>query len=99
MMLTCVTYLQTPGAHFDRAYYVSHHLPLVREAWGPFGLESIDAFFPAGDGAGMEAIAICRFRDTAALKAALAAPGTAEVMADVKQFTNISPSGPNLMPV
>ncbi len=86
-----VTYAGEAGTRFDRDHYVGTHMPLVREVWGPHGMEGADAFFPAGDGAGTIAVAVCRFRDEAALEAALAAPGTARVMADVRNFTDVAP--------
>lgn len=94
-----VTYTGTAADRFDRDYYVNAHMPLVKEAWGPLGLESADAFFPAGDGAGMIAVAICNFRDDAALEAAFASPRTPEVMADVARFTDLTPSRGRLLPL
>lgn len=87
-----VTYPGDAGTRFDRDYYVRHHLPLVMACWGPHGLESCAAFWPAGAGAGTIAIAECRFRDEAALRAALASPGTSRVMADVPRFTEATPA-------
>ncbi len=92
MTTVFVTYPGDSRTRFDRDYYVSTHLPLVRQAWGPYGLESCAAFFPAGDGAGTIAVAVCSFRDAAALQAALGAPETARVMADVATFTDATPS-------
>lgn len=87
-----VTYPGDANTRFDRDYYVEGHLPLVREAWGPYGLESIAAFFPAGDGAGTIAVAVCGFRDEDAMNAALGSPQTGRVMADVENFTDAEPS-------
>ena len=72
--------------------YVRHHLPLVRECWGPFGLDACAAFWPAGTEAGTICICECRFRDEAALRAALASPGTPHVMADIARFTDAAPA-------
>lgn len=58
------------------------------EAWSGYGLESAAAFFPPSDGAGTIAVCICRFRDDAALHAALASPQSGPVMADVAKFTD-----------
>jgi uncharacterized protein (TIGR02118 family) len=87
-----VTYPGDSDTRFDREYYVRTHLPLVMEAWGPYGLETATAFFPTGDGAGMIAIAVCVLRDEAAMKAALGSQQTEGVMADVKKFTDAQPS-------
>ena len=93
-----VTYAGDAGTRFDRDYYVRSHLPLVLEAWGPHGLETVAAFFPDGDGAGTIAVCLCGFRDDAAMDAALGAPDTARVMADVKHFTDVEPSRSRAVP-
>jgi uncharacterized protein (TIGR02118 family) len=86
-----VTYQGTPETRFDRDYSVQHHMPLVTRAWQPYGLEAAAAFFPAVDEAGTIAICELRFRDGDALAAALAAPETPAVMADVPHFTDVTP--------
>lgn len=87
-----VTYPGDAGTRFDRDYYVAGHMPLVMACWEPYGLESCAAFFPPVDGAGTIAICECKFRDEAALKAALAAPETPRVMADLPKFTDAKPA-------
>ncbi len=91
MTTVYVTYPGGPATRFDRDYYVARHLPMVMAAWGPLGLRSADAFFPAGDGGGTIAVCVCRFRDDATVAAALASPGTPAVMADVQNFTDAEP--------
>ena len=86
-----VTYPGDTATWFDRDYYVRHHLPLVMACWGPLGLESCDAFWPAEVGGGTIALAECRFRDEAAMRAALASPEASRVMADVPRFTEARP--------
>jgi uncharacterized protein (TIGR02118 family) len=86
-----VTYQGTQQDRFDRDYYDNVHLPLVMEAWGPYGLLVTDAFYPASVHAGTVAICECIFRDEAALHAAFASPEAVEVMADVPRFTSIAP--------
>ncbi|HWL71933.1 MAG TPA: EthD family reductase [Geminicoccus sp.] len=90
--LVYVTYQGTPGTRFDRTYYVERHLPLVMQAWGRYGLESVAAFFPAEGREGTIAICECRFRDAAAIDAAFASPQTPAVMADVAHFTDVAPA-------
>ena len=85
MLVTCNG---EPGMRMDRVYYANAHLSLAMQLWGPYGLEEAAAFFPADDGNGVLSIGIYRFRDTAAMEAALAAPETARIMADVKNFTD-----------
>ena len=94
-----VTYPGDARTRFDREYYVSKHLPLVQEAWGPHGLETIAAFFPSGEGAGTVAVCVCGFRDEAALQAALGSPQTPRVMADVAHFTDAKPSQSRAVPL
>lgn len=73
---------------FDRDYYATRHLALAKECWGRYGLEAAEAFYPAGDGDGWLSIGIYRFRQDSDIEAALAAPETERVMADVKNFTD-----------
>ena len=103
MAILYVTYPGRAGTRFDRAYYVDVHLPLVRDAWRRHGLEDVAAFFPPGDGPdgddGMIAVCICRFRDEAALRAALASPQSGPVMEDVARFTDAVPSQHRAVPL
>ena len=99
MVTLLVTYPGEADTRFDREYYVTTHLPLVRRAWGPCGMESIAAFFPSGDGDGTIALCACGFRDEAALQAALHSPQTPEVMADVPHFTDAKPAQSRAQPL
>ncbi len=94
-----VTYAGAAGTRFDRDYYVANHLPLVLKAWGPHGLESATAFFPAGSGAGIIALCVCVFQSRAAMDAALRSPETPQVMADVAQFTDAQPTQSRALPL
>ena len=94
-----VTYPGDAQTRFDREYYVRHHLPLVKEAWGPHGLETVAAFFPTGDGAGTIAVCVCGFRDGAAMQAAVGSAQTPRVMADVEHFTDAKPSQSRAVPL
>ncbi len=84
MLVTCNG---EPGTRMDRAYYANTHIPLAMRLWGIYGLEEATAFFPSDGGKGVLSIGIYRFRDAAAVEAALASPETAKIMADVKNFT------------
>ena len=78
---------------FDRQYWISNHLPLVRECWGPHGLLSVARFFPADkNDTGFIAICPCVFKDEPAIIAALSAPETQRVMDDVPHFTKVQPT-------
>jgi uncharacterized protein (TIGR02118 family) len=98
MMTIYVTYEGDAGTRFDRAYYVERHLPLVRQCWGPHGLESIAAYYPAVPGPGMIAMAELRFRDEAAVDAAFRSPETKQVMGDVPNFTDVKPARTRSVP-
>lgn len=86
-----VTYEGTPDSRFDRRYYVEQHLSLVLRNWQRYGLESVAAFFPAITQAGTIAICECHFRDEAAIDAAFGSKEAPEVMADVVNFTDVTP--------
>ena len=94
-----LTYPGDAGTRFDRDYYVTTHLPLVRAAWGPHGLRSAAAFFPPTDGAGTIASCVCEFESDNALQAAFAAPQTAGVVADIPNFTDAVPARSRAMPL
>ena len=95
MTLLAVTYRGKKDDWFDRAYYRTQHLPLVKATWGPLGMDTISAFFPedneaaAGLETGIVAACLCGFRDEAALQRALASPDTPKVMADLPHFTEL----------
>ena len=99
MEMMFVTYAGDSGTRFNRDYYVANHLPLVLEAWGPHGLESATAFFPAGNGAGIIALCVCVFQSRAAMNAALCSPETPQVMADVLHFTDVKPTQSQAVPL
>ena len=99
MITMYVTYEGKPGAWFDREYWLDTHFPLVRACWGPFGLEELSAFFPGQPGTEVVAIAACRFRDEEAMLAALAAPVSRVVMADVPRFTELVPQQRKAVPL
>lgn len=86
-----VTYTGEAHARFDRAWYVERHLPLVLRCWAQYGLLHIAAFFPAVAQDGTQAVCECTFRDEAAVAAAFGSPEAAEVMADVANFTHMTP--------
>ena len=92
MTTVLVTYSGDAATRFDRQYYVEKHLPLVTQAWGPHGLQSIAAFFPSGEGAGTIAICVCQFRDDSAVTESIHASETKSVMDDVPHFTSATPT-------
>jgi uncharacterized protein (TIGR02118 family) len=81
-----VLYPATDGATFDHDYYREHHVPLCCTTWGLDGAE-IDK---GVDGPYVAAVHF-RFTSTDAMGAAMAAEGTADVLADVANYTSIVP--------
>jgi uncharacterized protein (TIGR02118 family) len=81
-----VLYPSSEGATFDHDYYREHHVPLAVRAWGLSGAD-IDK---GVDGPYVAAVHF-EFDSIEAIQAAMAAEGTGEVMADVANYTNITP--------
>jgi uncharacterized protein (TIGR02118 family) len=92
MATLIVNYPAVEGVAFDREYYLSTHAPLVRAAWGEFGLQSAEILFPASGPQPFACVAILSFSDQAGINAALASARTAEVVGDVPNFTNVEPA-------
>ena len=86
MIRLSVFYPQTEGATFDHDYYRSTHVPLCCSTWGLDSAE-IDKGL---DGPYVAAVH-CRFESPEALNAAMGLPGTGDVLADVANYTNITP--------
>jgi uncharacterized protein (TIGR02118 family) len=86
MIRLSIFYPKGEGSTFDHDYYRNHHVPLALKAWGLAHAE-IDR----GIDGPYEAAVHFRFDSQEALQAAMAAPATAEVLADVANYTNISP--------
>jgi len=86
-----VTYQGAPDSRFDRRYYADSHLPLVMEAFAPYGLLKLSVFYPETKQPGTLAICECIFRNEAAISDAFTSHEVEKVMADVRHFTDISP--------
>ena len=81
-----VFYPSSDGSTFDHDYYRDSHVPLACKTWG---LDS--AVIDKGvDGPYVAAVHF-RFDSHEAMGAAMASEGTGEVMADVANYTNITP--------
>jgi uncharacterized protein (TIGR02118 family) len=81
-----VFYPTTEGATFDHDYYRDVHVPLAIKAWGLDGAE-IDR---GVDGPNVAAVHM-KFASLDAMGEAMGSPLTAEVLADVANFTTIAP--------
>ena len=86
MIRLSVYYPATDGATFDHDYYRKTHVPLAVQSWGLNGAE-IDR----GVNGPYVAAVHFRFESLDALNAAMAAPGTGAVLADVANYTSIQP--------
>jgi len=86
MIKVSVFYPETEGASFDLDYYRETHVPLACKTWGLDGAQitkgvsgpyivSVEFLFDSMDEMGT----------------AMSVPGTADVMADVANFTTIAP--------
>lgn len=91
MAILLVTYPATVGARFDADYYVTTHIPLVREKWAALGLIDAVALLPDQDTPPFAAVAVLSFRDRSSIDAALASPEAGEVFGDLPNFTDIAP--------
>jgi uncharacterized protein (TIGR02118 family) len=81
-----VLYPSSEGSTFDHDYYRDKHVPLAMRAWGLSKAE-IDQ---GVDGPYVAAVHL-EFDSVDSMQAALAKEGTAEVMADMANYTNITP--------
>lgn len=86
MIRFSVLYPRTDGAEFDHDYYQDKHVPLACKTWGLDGAE-IDK---GVDGPYVAAVHFL-FPSVEAFHAALGASGTGEVIADVANYTTITP--------
>ena len=86
MIRLSVFYPSTEGATFDHDYYRNNHIPLCVKTWGLDGAE-IDKGL---DGPNVAAVHF-KFASREALQAAMGAEGTANILADVPNYTSIAP--------
>jgi uncharacterized protein (TIGR02118 family) len=86
MIRFSVLYPATEGATFDHEYYRQKHVPLALRTWGLDGAQ-IDK---GVDGPYVAAVHFL-FDSMEAMGAAMGAPGTADVLADVPNYTTITP--------
>lgn len=86
MIRLSVLYPKSDGSTFDHDYYRNSHVPLCLKTWG-----MSEAEIDRGLDGPSEAAVHFRFESQEALGAAMGAPGTADVIADVANYTNITP--------
>jgi uncharacterized protein (TIGR02118 family) len=94
MLLVSVMYPSKPGSSFDHDYYLRKHMPLVKERWGPMGLENVQVVrgidAPEGRQQPFQVIALLTFRSLADFQAAADAHGQ-ELFGDIPNFSNLQP--------
>ena len=86
MIRFSVFYPATEGATFDHEYYEQKHVPLAVATWGLEGAQ-IDK----GLSGPYVAAVHFTFESTDAMAAAMGSEGTGAVMADVANYTTITP--------
>ncbi|KAI5460683.1 hypothetical protein BGZ63DRAFT_387621 [Mariannaea sp. PMI_226] len=90
---TTVVYPKLEGdAYFNLEYYISHHMPLVVEKWGPYGLKSWEVLkFSPGEDQLYHSGVVFEWDNVEAAKAAISAAESKLVFDDVPNFTNMKP--------
>jgi uncharacterized protein (TIGR02118 family) len=86
MIRLSVYHPKTDGATFDHDYYRDKHVPLAVKTWGLDSAEidkGIDGPYVAG--------VHFSFESLETLGAAMASEGTGDILADIANYTNISP--------
>jgi len=85
MIRLSVFYPKTEGATFDHDYYRDSHVPLASRTWGA------DAQIDKGLDGPYEAAVHFTFDSLDALGAAMGNEGTGAILADVANYTSITP--------
>lgn len=95
MYILTVTYPNGEGATFDYDYYRTTHLPMVGAAFGPHGMADASVLkgeaAPDGSPPAFLANAVFSFREEGGARAAIASEATHKVIADIANFTNVTP--------
>lgn len=90
-----VMYPNEKDIHFDEDYYMKTHMPLVEHTWKKYGLNSwhVTKFHNALDGSRAQYLimATLEWESQEALQTALKDSGSADVFADIPNFTNKIP--------
>jgi uncharacterized protein (TIGR02118 family) len=90
-----VMYPATKGGRFDMDYYMSVHMPIVDQAFGPTGLRSwtvqrgVQAM--GGGEAAFLAMTHLTFDTMADLKASIEGPNASRAFEDIPNYTDIKP--------
>ena len=94
MIKVTVMYPNAPDARFDMKYYVTHHMPMVRDRCGAACRGIAAESGVAGGDPGSKALYIAlghlTFDSVAAFQSAFG-PHAGEILADVPNYTNTRP--------
>ena len=94
MIKVSVMYPNDPGAHFDHAYYVNKHMPMVQARLGSAcRFYTVDKGL-AGDGPGDPPtyVAMCHlYCDSVESFQAGFTPHAEEILGDIPNYTNVTP--------
>ena len=95
MYIITIHYPNADGATFDFDYFRTRHLPEVGKAFGPFGLGHASVLRGEGSLDGKApayfATTILSFRDEQGAREAAACEDAEALMADVANFTSVTP--------
>jgi uncharacterized protein (TIGR02118 family) len=95
MIKVTVMYPNKPAARFDHAYYRDKHLPMVKARLGAACKSyTIDKGLRGGaPGTSAQYVALCHlFSDSAEAFDAAFGPHAAEIMADIANYTDLTPT-------
>jgi uncharacterized protein (TIGR02118 family) len=87
MIKVSVFYPNGEGTTFDHEYYKTSHVPMCVEAWSPIKAEIDKGLDDQPNAAAVHIY----FDSMDAVGAAMGSPKTADIMADVANYTNITP--------
>lgn len=94
MIKVTVLYPNSPSAKFDMKYYVTHHLPMVREKCAPecrsIAAENGLAGGAPGSQAPYIAVGHLTFDSVAAFEKTFG-PNASTILADIPNYTNTTP--------
>lgn len=87
--IVMITYARSPDLKFDHSHYFSTHMPLCNQKWAKHGFQSWDVV-EMSDDSPYAFMCVMRWTSMEAYQKAMKEDG-AEIMADVKNFTNVRP--------
>ena len=93
MIRVTVTYPKTPDSTFDMGYYLSKHMPMLRDALGGALLrdEIWTGVSAVPEGAAAHAVVLHMYFESADAFSAAFGPHAPRLLADIPSYTNVSP--------